>query len=267
LVMDDPDLHAIDETETIGVFEPGRFIEREVDWSRLMNVSFITLGSYLLSVVFTMIILIPLLAVGLVDIFAPTLDQMFKPWSMIILTTASFAFLFGPVYYVRKNGLSYKSIGIRDMRSLRNAVFGVGVGLLMFGGNIVFSWLISDVMNVPVQDDPTLMASDIYELIGWVIVMFVVVGFTEEVLFRGFLQRRMEMYFRGRGNGTNAPLKAILITSFIFAAIHLDIIGLATRFMLGMFLGYLAQRTNYSILGPAIAHGLNNAIIVVLLFI
>jgi membrane protease YdiL (CAAX protease family) len=265
--MDDPDLHAIDETETIGVFEPGTFIEREVDWSRLMNVSFITLGSYLLSVVFTVIILIPLLAVGLVDIFASTLDEMFKPWSMIILTTASFAFLFGPVYYVRKNGLSYKSIGIRDMLSPRNAVLGVMIGLLMFGGNILFSWLISDVMNVPVQDDPTLIASDIYELVGWVVVMFVVVGFTEEVLFRGFLQRRMEMYFRGKGNPSNAPIKAILITSFIFAAIHLDIIGLATRFMLGIFLGFLAQRTNYSILGPSIAHGLNNALIVILLFI
>lgn len=265
--MDDPDMHAIDETETIGVFEPGTFIEREVDWSRLMNVSFITLGSYLLSVVFTVIILIPLLAVGLVDIFASTLDEMFKPWSMIILTTASFAFLFGPVYYVRKNGLSYKSIGIRDMLSPRNAVLGVMIGLLMFGGNILFSWLISDVMNVPVQDDPTLIASDIYELVGWVVVMFVVVGFTEEVLFRGFLQRRMEMYFRGKGNPSNAPIKAILITSFIFAAIHLDIIGLATRFMLGIFLGFLAQRTNYSILGPSIAHGLNNALIVILLFI
>jgi membrane protease YdiL (CAAX protease family) len=265
--MDDPDLHAIDETETIGVFEPGTFIEREVDWSRLMNVSFMTLGSYLLSVVFTVIILIPLLAVGLVDIFASTLDEMFKPWSMIILTTASFAFLFGPVYYVRKNGLSYKSIGIRDMLSPRNAVLGVMIGLLMFGGNILFSWLISDVMNVPVQDDPTLIASDIYELVGWVVVMFVVVGFTEEVLFRGFLQRRMEMYFRGKGNPSNAPIKAILITSFIFAAIHLDIIGLATRFMLGIFLGFLAQRTNYSILGPSIAHGLNNALIVILLFI
>ena len=186
---------------------------------------------------------------------------------MIILTTASFAFLFGPVYYVRKNGLSYKSIGIRDMLSPRNAVLGVMIGLLMFGGNILFSWLISDVMNVPVQDDPTLIASDIYELVGWVVVMFVVVGFTEEVLFRGFLQRRMEMYFRGKGNPSNAPIKAILITSFIFAAIHLDIIGLATRFMLGIFLGFLAQRTNYSILGPSIAHGLNNALIVILLFI
>ncbi|MFX1580479.1 MAG: lysostaphin resistance A-like protein, partial [Promethearchaeota archaeon] len=96
-----------------------------------------------------------------------------------------------------------------------------------------------------------------------IIAMTCFVGFTEELIFRGFMQRRMDIYFRGRGNRHYAFV-SLIISSFIFAAIHLDIIGLPTRFILGMFLGYLAQRRKYTILGPSIAHGVNNAGIVFL---
>ena len=263
--MDDPDMHAMEEVSEIGVFEPGTYIEREVTWSRLSSVFIITLASYLLSVIATMILLIPLIGAGLVNLFATTVEDMFRPWAMLILTSASITFVMGPLYYVRKHGLSYKTIGIRDMLSPLNVALGLIVGGIMFAGNYAFSWAITEAFQIPTEGDSLLMASDIYELIGWIIVMFVFVGFTEEMLFRGFLQRRMEMYFRGRGNGSNAGWKALVITSFIFAVIHLDLIGLATRFMLGLFLGYLAQKTNYSILGPSVAHGLNNAIVVVLL--
>ena len=263
--MDDPDLHAMEEVSQIGVFEPGTYIEREVTWSRLSSVFIITLATYLLSVVATTILLFGLIGVGLVDIYASTAEEMFRPWSMVILTSASLTFVVGPYYYVRKHGLSSKTIGVRDMLSPLNCILGIGVGFLMFAGNYVFSWIITEVFSIPTGGDSLLMAHDIYELFGWMIVMFVFVGFTEEMLFRGFLQRRMEMYFKGRGDGTNAGWKALIITSFIFAVIHLDLIGLATRFMLGMLLGYLAQKTNYSLLGPSVAHGLNNAIVVVLL--
>jgi membrane protease YdiL (CAAX protease family) len=57
---------------------------------------------------------------------------------------------------------------------------------------------------------------------------------------------------------------SLVITSFIFGAIHLDLIGLPIRFILGIFLGDLAQRRNYNIVGPSVAHGFNNAIVVVL---
>jgi membrane protease YdiL (CAAX protease family) len=267
LVIEDPDRPAMQETETIGVFEPGTFIESQVEWNLLTKVFLYTLGSYLLSIVATIIIMIPLLGLGLVDLFATTPEGLFKPWAMLILTFSSLTFLAGPLYYVKKYGLNSKSIGIRDFSKPLNYALGLIFGAAMLGGNILFSWLITDFFQIPVQEDITLIAADIYELVAWIIVMFVIVGFTEEVLFRGFLQRRMEMYFKGRGDGSNAPLKALLITSFIFGVIHLDIIGLATRFMLGMFLGYLAQKTNYSVVGPTIAHGLNNAIVVILLYI
>ncbi|MFW9836245.1 MAG: type II CAAX prenyl endopeptidase Rce1 family protein, partial [Candidatus Thorarchaeota archaeon] len=69
---------------------------------------------------------------------------------------------------------------------------------------------------------------------------------------------------RVRGT-TNYKIVALVISSFIFAAIHLDIIGLPTRFVLGVFLGFLAQQRNYNIIGPSIAHGINNGIVVFLI--
>jgi membrane protease YdiL (CAAX protease family) len=109
------------------------------------------------------------------------------------------------------------------------------------------------------------VVSDLFELALWIILMFAVVGFSEELLFRGFLQRRMEIYFRQRRSSPG--LYALIITSFIFAAIHLDPFGIPTRFVLGLFLGYLAQRRNYSIMAPTVAHGFNNAAAVVLVFL
>jgi membrane protease YdiL (CAAX protease family) len=96
----------------------------------------------------------------------------------------------------------------------------------------------------------------------WTVAMFAIVGFSEEIVFRGFLQRRMEMYYRNKGT-RNYKLYALVISSFIFSAIHMDLLGLGTRFVLGLFLGYLAQRRKYSIIGPTIAHGVNNSAVVI----
>lgn len=260
MVMDDPDLIAMNEEDEIGIFMPGAAIESEVNWDTLLNVLLLTIGGFVLITLITTIMMFPMMALGLIDLFSP---EIFQPWSMLILTFAELGFFITPIYYIRKRGLKLKSLGVKDMLSIKNILLGFAFGIMMIGGNLFISWVITDVFHVPVSGDEAIFAAvDIYELIGWIIVMFAIVGFSEELIFRGFLQRRMEIYFRGKGD--KPGIKALVITSFIFAAIHLDLIGLPTRFMLGMFLGYLAQRTKYSMIGPTVAHGFNNAFVVVL---
>jgi membrane protease YdiL (CAAX protease family) len=140
---------------------------------------------------------------------------------------------------------------------------GFAIGALMLGANIAVTWIVSNVTGPISTGEELLIARNPVELVLWVVVMFVLVGFTEEVMFRGFLQRRMEMYFKSQGN-SSYRIMSLVITSFIFGAIHLDLIGLPIRFILGIFLGDLAQRRNYNIVGPSVAHGFNNAIVVVL---
>lgn len=82
-----------------------------------------------------------------------------------------------------------------------------------------------------------------------VLLIAVVAPFIEETLFRGILFGSLRTYC---GKWT-----AIIISAFIFAALHFDLIGLFPRFILGIGLGYLYVN-NDSIFPSIGLHGLNN---------
>jgi membrane protease YdiL (CAAX protease family) len=151
------------------------------------------------------------------------------------------------------------------MKSLKEGFLGIAIGGALLVTNLLVSLLIGVAFGVPDTEVGFFVVDTLFEVALWVILMFAVVGFSEELLFRGFLQRRMEMYFSTRRS--RPGLYALIITSFVFAAIHLDVFGLPTRFVLGLILGYLAQQRNYSIMAPTVAHGFNNAAAVVLVFL
>jgi membrane protease YdiL (CAAX protease family) len=262
--MDDPDAFELEEAEGIGIFEPGSRLERADGKGQLMSVLGLTALGILLMVFATVIIMIPMMMnPDLIYVNPYTLEVYIDPNALLILTISSIVLVIPPVYYVRKHGLPISSIGIKNMLSGIDIGLGIVIGAMMLGSNIVISWLIDEMTGPITSGENLLVARNPTELILWVIAMFVLVGFTEEVLFRGFLQRRMDMYFKGQGN-SNYKLMSLLITSFIFAVIHLDMIGLPARFILGMFLGDLAQRRKYNIVGPSVAHGFNNAVLIVL---
>jgi membrane protease YdiL (CAAX protease family) len=262
--MDDPDLYELEEATGIGIFEPGTLLENEIDKNQMISVLAYTALGMILMVLITFVVMVPLLMTPLIVIDFYSGYIYIDPIAMLILTVAEISFVIPPLYYIRKRGLPKSAIGIKNMLSGKDALLGTFIGLLMLGANLVISWLVTTATGPPASGtEDLLVARNLAEMIGWSFAMFVFVGFTEELIFRGFMQRRMQMYFRGRGTA-NYKLIALLISSFIFAAIHFDIIGLPTRFILGMFLGDLAQRRNYNILGPSIAHGMNNAIVVIL---
>jgi membrane protease YdiL (CAAX protease family) len=263
MVIDEPDAFELEEDEGgIGLFEPGSYFERNMDWSKFSHVLFLVMAGWVMMFVLTVIIMIPMMGViGLYGVLT-------NPWALIILTLAEFGFVI-PIYrYVKKEGISFRSIGLKNMLSLKDIALGIVVGLLMLAANLVISYFMFQFMPDLGGDDLFDNAPDsaIDRLIFvslWTVAMFAIVGLSEEIVFRGFLQRRMEMYYREKGS-KNYKLRALVITSFIFSAIHLDIIGLFTRFVLGLFLGYLAQKRNYSLIGPTVAHGLNNSAVVIL---
>lgn len=96
---------------------------------------------------------------------------------------------------------------------------------------------------------------------GWgnffinVIVIGVMAGVGEELTFRGVLQK----FFIGWTKNTHA---GVLITAFIFSAIHLQFFGFAPRFALGALLGYMFAFSG-NIWIPIIAHTLNNVMVVI----
>lgn len=83
-----------------------------------------------------------------------------------------------------------------------------------------------------------------------VLVGAVCAGLLEELLFRGFTQRRLiERWGVGVGVG---------VTSFIFALWHFDVEQSLYAFVVGIWLGLAAVRTGTTVTG-AFAHVLNNA--------
>ena len=260
MVMDDPDLYELEEATGIGIFEPGTFLDSQINNNQMLGVLGYTALGMILMVLSTVAIMFPLMMTSLIIIDIYSFYVYIDPLAMLILTFAELTLVIPPMYYIRKNGLPKSAIGIKNMVSSIDAVLGLIVGATMLGVNIAIAWFMSEFTSPSVPEvEGLLIARNWPEMIAWIIVMFVIVGFTEELIFRGFMQRRMEMFFRGRGTA-NYKIVALVISSFIFGAIHLDLLGLPIRFVLGMFLGFLAQQRNYNILGPSIAHGTNNAV-------
>ncbi len=77
----------------------------------------------------------------------------------------------------------------------------------------------------------------------------------EEFLFRGVLLRLFREW-------TKNPHYAVLISAFLFSALHLQFYGFLPRFVLGIILGYLFVWTR-SIWVPVLVHFVNNGIAVV----
>ncbi|MFW9801981.1 MAG: lysostaphin resistance A-like protein [Candidatus Thorarchaeota archaeon] len=265
LAISDPDAFEMQEFAGIDIFEPGSVIEREVDWNRLFHILLLTGAAFGISMGLTVILMIPLMANGLIVVDLVTGNIWLDPLAIIVTTSASIGFIIPPIWYVRRNGYALSSLGIKNMKSIKEVLLGIAAAGAMLLANFLVSLLTFFAFGLPDIDVGFFVVSDLFELALWVILMFAVVGFSEELLFRGFLQRRMEMYFRQRRSSPG--LYALIITSFIFAIIHLDLFGLPTRFVLGIILGYLSQRRNYSIMAPTIAHGFYNSAAVALVFL
>ncbi|MFG6391724.1 MAG: CPBP family intramembrane metalloprotease [Candidatus Amulumruptor sp.] len=99
-----------------------------------------------------------------------------------------------------------------------------------------------------------LMGGDsVSSLIMSILIVGVLAGFSEELFFRGGIQR---LLVSGRIN----PHVAIWLTAFIFSAIHLQFFGFFPRLLLGTFFGYLLYWTK-NLWVPITCHILNNTIV------
>lgn len=264
MVIDEPDSYELENDENlgIGIFEPGTYLEGDMTWNHFSRVLIIVAAGWGMMFLVEIFLLIPIILFFDIDIIFT------NPWALIYLSIAEVGFIFPVVKYLGNRRLSLRSVGIKNIGSMKSIQLGLVFGFLMIGANILITYIIAVLAPEIVAGDEILFIVPERSLLGvwlvlWTVVMFVIVGFSEELLFRGFLQRRMEMYYRGKGS-KNYKLIALILTSLIFSIVHLDIIGLATRFVLGLFLGYLAQRMNYSIIGPTIAHGINNSVVIYL---
>lgn len=95
-------------------------------------------------------------------------------------------------------------------------------------------------------------------LIGLVVIA-VVPGVAEELVFRGVIQRNLVRWSGSRPVG-------VWLAAALFSAIHFQFFGFVPRFLLGLGLGYLYEWSG-NILVPMAAHFTNNAFQLILLYL
>ena len=83
-------------------------------------------------------------------------------------------------------------------------------------------------------------------------------GIGEELIFRGILQKELSGLFKN-------SLAGIWVAAFIFSAIHLQFEGFLPRLALGAVLGYLFYWSN-NLWIPIIVHAFNNGLQVILIY-
>lgn len=103
-----------------------------------------------------------------------------------------------------------------------------------------------------------LRASNIPELLLVVLIVAVVPAVSEEVMFRGFIQRSFELKIK--------PLIAAFLTAIFFSLYHFNPYGLIPLAVLGFYFGFAAY-TSKTLLIPVLLHFLNNFTAVMLYFI
>lgn len=139
--------------------------------------------------------------------------------------------------------------------------------LVDFNGSMVLpSWLsgVDEVMRKAedLAADATKQILDINtvpQLLSCLFVVGLMAGLSEEMLFRGAMQRTMQ-------DSRMGVHTAIWVTAIVFSAFHLQFFGFLPRLMLGAWLGYLFVWTR-SLWVPIIAHTLNNSTVVVMSYL
>lgn len=160
--------------------------------------------------------------------------------------------LIGAIRSARKQGGGVRSrLGLVRPR-LRPGTWAV----LIVGSGVPFflAILLASALPTPAGGEETAQAwqsmSPALALL-WVLFVGLVPGFSEEIFFRGLIQRRMIAVWR--------PSLAIGMSSVLFAIVHFSPAVVSLALVLGIWLGIIAWRTGSTLPGIAI-HALVNSL-------
>jgi membrane protease YdiL (CAAX protease family) len=235
--------------------------------------------------------------------FSSSIEEAFNlianPYFIIFSSFIELVLLLIPVLYVGKylerpnlNNrlfiLGFTTKGFSKSQLFKEIVLGLvfavaGVALVFFV-SFVIEILLSAIFGIEIvsdlggstdEFDVLITSSDVFSIVLLVIIMVGIIGTSEEVLFRGFLQKGL---VRNLGKTWG-----LLLTAFIFTSIHLIgifllpdslpvlIISLLLSFFpyfaISLLLGLLFYWRKENLITVMITHGVYNAITIILAFL
>jgi len=242
------------------------------------------------------------LAAGLFAIiiyFSFSLDFLFDPYFIIFSSFFELLFLLVPVLYVgnylqnptlenRLGLLGFTSKGMNKKGILKEIIIGlvfaiVGISLVAavsFLTEIILEFIfgieiVREVSSTTTDVEFIISSADLLSLIFLSIVMILIIGTSEEILFRGFMQKGL---MRSLGNKWG-----ILITAFVFSMIHilgiflmvLDspllliisfFLSFIPYFSISLMLGLIYFWRNENLIAVIITHGVYNAMSIIIAY-
>ncbi|MEM1542925.1 MAG: CPBP family intramembrane glutamic endopeptidase [Ignisphaera sp.] len=130
---------------------------------------------------------------------------------------------------------------------------------LMLLTGILSGILVQTLIPIPSEFEKlfvTLIPKSFRDLVIFAIIIILIVAPCEEIFFRGFVQRGLELSLGASGS--------IIMSSIIFGIFHFNPWQFLPAFILGLILGYVFRKSNYKIWCPIILHASYNTILIAL---
>lgn len=128
----------------------------------------------------------------------------------------------------------------------------------------VETWMRNSETAAQVAINTMLGGTGIGDLITGVLIVGILAGFSEEIFFRGTLQRLLATSRNNDINSTPSLTAHVAIwgTAILFSAFHVQFFGFFPRLLLGAYFGYLLWWSR-SLWVPVTVHAANNSIVVI----
>lgn len=167
---------------------------------------------------------------------------------------------------LRRKGKTLRDLGI-DKKNLSSHAILLGIlsalACVIFM-QIIYIPVIKHLFNVPDYTEYNFIRSSIARLIMTIFAAWIIGGFYEEVVFRGYIQNILEKrLFRGKGRWL-----PIVITSILFGLYHLqqDIFAVIAACLGGLYWGILYKKWNNNLWVSIISHALFDMITLILIY-
>ena len=261
-------------------------------WGNLASIGWPLLGFVITNGIILGIVIIIILAFPI----SQARNIIMNPIFMVFATLATYALFILPVWLVKKylqnpslgnrlTLLGFTTKGYTHKMILKEILIGIGfafIGFLLVQISAIgIQLLLEFIFNVRFVNEPSgnaevlVSGMDVLVLILMIIMMLLVVGPSEEIMFRGYMQRGL---VRNLGEKWG-----ILITAIIFASLHLVglIIFIFEPFILmilfflmfvpfitiSLMIGLMYRWRKENLIAVVVTHGVYNSITLIIVFL
>lgn len=204
---------------------------------------------------------------NLTDLFAILFVVLFPHFVPLPFYSYAIVCLALVVFILRKENKTLRDIGLKPKGiSIKTFVIGILSALLWVAFmKWIYLPIISFFFTVPDYTEYNFIQNHLSNLIITTIAAWIIGGFYEEIIFRGFIQKTIQNWFKNN----HSFLIAGILTSFIFGLYHYQqgYLGIISATLGGLFWTYLFNRFGLNLWYTIISHAIFDTITLTLIYL